>query len=99
MEDYKRTKVNSIRTYIRDGRAPIPKNEGTSIVMSANKAKDTKPELVLRKTLWKENLRGYRLHPKIFQADRIIFSFKKTAVFVNGCFWHRCPYCKLALEN
>ena len=24
---------------------------------------------------------------------------KKVAVFVNGCFWHRCPHCKLTVPK
>lgn len=89
-----------MKNYIRDGRSPIPDNETTSRVMSANKAKDTKPEIILRKALWKENIRGYRLHPKkIPGKPDIAFISKKIAVFVNGCFWHQCPYCKLALPK
>lgn len=82
------------KNYLRDGRAPIPEKESTSRVMSANKAKDTKPELTLRKALWKNGLRGYRLHwKKVPGRPDIAYSKKKIAIFVNGCFWHRCPYC------
>lgn len=89
-----------IQIYIRDGRAPIPAQESISKVMSANKAKNTKPERILRKALWKEGIRGYRLHAKeIPGKPDIIFNSKKIAVFVNGCFWHRCPYCKLNLPK
>lgn len=88
------------KTYIRDGRAPIPKKESISKVMSANKARNTKPEIILRKALWKENIRGYRLHGKeIPGKPDIIFSSKRIAIFVNGCFWHRCPYCTLHLPK
>lgn len=88
------------RTYLRDGRAPIPEKESTSRVMSANKAKNTKPEIYLRKALWKENLRGYRLHPKnITGKPDITFPTIKVALFVNGCFWHRCPHCNLSLPK
>lgn len=33
--------------YIRDKRSPVPKNETVSRLMSANRAKNTKPELLL----------------------------------------------------
>lgn len=86
--------------YIRDGRAPIPEKESISRVMSANKAKNTKPEMLLRKALWKANLRGYRLHLKdIPGRPDIAFPRKKEAIFVNGCYWHRCPYCNLKLPK
>lgn len=88
------------RTYIRDGRAPIPINENTSRVMSANKAKNTKPELLLRRALWKSNIKGYRIHPKnIVGKPDITFIGKKIAVFVNGCFWHRCPNCNPSMPK
>lgn len=88
------------RTYIRDGRAPIPKKEVTSRVMSAIRAKDTKPELILRKALWKSGLRGYRLHwKKAPGRPDICFPGKKIAIFVHGCFWHKCPHCKPPLPK
>jgi DNA mismatch endonuclease (patch repair protein) len=82
------------RTYLRDGRAPIPECEAISKVMSGNKGKNTTPELLLRKALWNKGIRGYRLHWKQVpgQPD-VAFVDKKVAVFVNGCYWHRCPRC------
>ena len=50
------------KIFLRDGRAPIPVKESISKIMSANKAKNTKPEITLRKALWRDNLKGYRLH-------------------------------------
>jgi DNA mismatch endonuclease, patch repair protein len=88
------------RTYIRDGRAPVPEKELTSRIMSAIKAKNTKPELVLRKALWNKGLRGYRLHwKKVPGKPDIVFAGRKLAVFINGCFWHRCPHCKPRLPK
>lgn len=86
--------------YIRDGRAPIPKLETTSKVMSANVPKDTKPELVLRKSLRKIGISGYRLHwKKASGRPDIAYPGRKIAIFVNGCFWHRCPHCNLPLPK
>jgi DNA mismatch endonuclease (patch repair protein) len=82
------------KTYLREGRAPIPKKEVTSEVMSAIKAKNTKPELILRKTLYHNGFSGYRLHwKKAPGRPDICYFCKKIAIFVNGCYWHRCPYC------
>jgi DNA mismatch endonuclease, patch repair protein len=86
--------------YIRDKRSPTPKNETVSRVMSANRAKNTTPELTLRKALWASGLRGYRLHyKKIPGRPDITFVSKKTAIFVMGCFWHRCPNCNYPLPK
>lgn len=82
------------KQYIRDGRAPIPEKEITSKIMSSIKGKNTKPELKLRKALWHSGVKGYRLHwKKVPGRPDIAFPGKKLAIFVNGCFWHRCPYC------
>lgn len=84
------------KNFIRDGRSPIPKTQVTSRVMSANKAKNTKPEMVFRKALWAKNIKGYRLHLKnVPGKPDIVFPIIKLAIFINGCFWHRCPICKL----
>jgi DNA mismatch endonuclease, patch repair protein len=88
------------RTYLRDGRAPIPEKESTSVVMSANKGKNTKPELLLRKAIWSNGIRGYRIHwKKVPGKPDICFPGKKLAIFINGCFWHRCPHCNFTLPK
>lgn len=70
------------------------------MVMSAIKDRNTKPELLLRKALWHSGLRGYRLHwKKAPGKPDIAFPGKKVAIFVNGCFWHRCPHCNLPLPK
>jgi len=92
--------VASQRFFIRDGRAPIPKRLVTSRVMSSNKAKDTKPELIFRQALWAQGIRGYRLHwKKVLGRPDISFPQRRVAIFINGCFWHRCPNCKLPLPK
>ena len=88
------------KEYIRDKRSPKPSFESTSKVMSANKAKNTKPEILLRKALWEEGIRGYRLNwKKAPGRPDIAFPGKKIAIFINGCYWHRCPKCDLPLPK
>ena len=68
--------------------------------MSANRPRDTKPELLLRKALWSHGLRGYRLHyKKVPGRPDISYVGKKLAIFVHGCFWHRCPKCDYKLPK
>lgn len=86
--------------YIRDKRSPVPKSEAVSRVMSANRAKNTKPEIQLRKALWHAGLKGYRLHYKpIPGRPDIAFVSKRVVIFVNGCYWHRCPTCNYKLPR
>lgn len=63
-----------------------------SKIMSSIKSKDTKAEIILRQALWKSGLR-YRVHYGIQGKPDIVFVSKKLAIFVDGCFWHRCPDC------
>lgn len=65
--------------------------------MQANKSKNTSPELLVRAELRKRGLCGYRLHWKKAPGHPdVCFPGRKVAIFVNGCFWHRCPHCQLA---
>lgn len=62
--------------------------------MQGNKRKDTKPELLVRQRLRAAGLTGYRLQwKKAPGRPDIAFPGRKVAIFVNGCFWHRCPHC------
>lgn len=89
-----------MKKYIRDKRSPTPLNKNVSKVMSANKDINTKPELTVRRALWKDGLRGYRLHwKKIPGRPDIVFPSRKLAIFINGCYWHRCPKCNLPMPK
>lgn len=63
--------------------------------MRAIKRTDTKPEIELRRALHAQGFR-YRKDFRIDLADvkvrpDIVFTARKIAVFVDGCFWHSCP--------
>lgn len=80
-------------------RAPKASSEATTKVMKANKRSNTKPEMLMRQRLWDAGLRGYRLHWKVAGRPDIAWPGKKVALFVNGCFWHRCPHCKPSMPK
>lgn len=81
------------RTYLRDGRAPVPKDPRTSAIMSRIRAKNTVPERALRAALRKAGLSGYRLHfARVPGKPDVAFVKHRVAVFVHGCFWHGCPH-------
>jgi DNA mismatch endonuclease, patch repair protein len=55
--------------------------------------RDTEPELALRRELWRRGLR-YRVDVPAVKGRRradLVFIGPRVAVFVDGCFWHRCP--------
>jgi len=75
---------------------PQPLNAGRTANMKANRRADTKPELALRRALHALGYR-YRKDYRLDLADGarvrpdIVFTARKVAVFVDGCFWHCCP--------
>ena len=79
---------------------PPEVSEATRHVMQANRSKNTKPELLVRHALREAGLPGYRLHwKKAPGKPDVCFPGRRVAVFVNGCYWHRCPYCALPLPK
>jgi DNA mismatch endonuclease (patch repair protein) len=70
--------------------------ETRSKIMAKVTGRNTKPEIAVRKLLWKMGFR-YRLHDKNLPGKPdIVFSKKKKAIFVHGCFWHNHTGCKRA---
>lgn len=63
--------------------------------MSRVKGKNTKPELLVRKFLYSHGIR-YRIHTSLPGRPDIVNKKRRTAVFVNGCFWHGHTGCKYA---
>lgn len=61
--------------------------------MLGNTSKNTKPEIVVRKYLHKAGI-SYRLNVKsVPGSPDIVLRKYKTAIFVNGCFWHGHTEC------
>lgn len=67
---------------------------GSRARMQAQKQRDTKPELVMRRELTALGLR-YQLQkrpiPELRSRLDIVFMGPKVAVDIRGCFWHACP--------
>lgn len=57
-------------------------------IMSAIRGKNTKPEMIVRRGLWRRGFR-YRLNDRRLPGhpDLVLRKYR-TCVFVNGCFWH-----------
>ena len=69
-------------------------SSGAARSMRSNRRRDTKPELSIRRLL---HARGYRYRVdfapwsnKRRRAD-VVFTRRRLAVFIDGCFWHGCP--------
>ena len=67
-----------------------------SLLMGAIKARDTKPEMVVRRLAHALGYR-FRLHRKDLPGSPdLVFPSRRAVVFVHGCFWHRHEGCRLA---
>jgi DNA mismatch endonuclease (patch repair protein) len=61
--------------------------------MATTRRRDTGPELALRSELHRVGLR-FRVDRLVDGTRRradIVFPVEQVAVYVDGCFWHRCP--------
>lgn len=69
-------------------------SEGVRRSMRSNKSRDTLPELAVRRELHR---RGYRYRvsmrpvPGLRRTADIVFTRRRVAVCLDGCFWHGCP--------
>jgi DNA mismatch endonuclease (patch repair protein) len=52
-------------------------------------------EVMFRRALWADGARGFRRGQRLPGRPDLIFPGVHLAVFVHGCYWHRCPTCGL----
>ena len=83
-----------------DPRNPHPTSLGARVSMIGNVGRGTQPEVALRRALRLAGIRGYRLNRRIegVRPD-IVLGRARVAIFVHGCFWHRCPECRHPLPR
>lgn len=62
--------------------------------MRANRRRDTAPELAVRRELHRRGLRyrvDFRVIPQVRSRADVVFTARRIAVYIDGCFWHQCP--------
>jgi DNA mismatch endonuclease (patch repair protein) len=64
--------------------------------MLGNTWRDTKPEVALRSILHRRGRRFHKrrtisLDGRRWTQPDIVFSRARVVVYIDGCFWHRCP--------
>ena len=70
-----------------------------SRMMASVKKKHTKPEVIVRSFLHQHGLR-FTLHDKRLPGTPdIVLPKHRAALFVHGCFWHRCPHCTVGSKE
>jgi DNA mismatch endonuclease (patch repair protein) len=83
-----------VETRVRVG-YPLPSSEAVTRVMRGNRRSDTRLEIRVRSELHRRGLR-FRKQLLIIAGDvrvraDVAFPRQRLAVFLDGCFWHRCP--------
>ena len=66
--------------------------EQRSYCMSRIRSKWTAQEKKIHNFL-KGNKIKHKMHPKLDGCPDILLTKTKTAVFLHGCFWHKCTKC------
>lgn len=74
---------------------PTPTSAAATAVMVANGRVNTRPEIEVRRLLHARGLR-YRVDMTIrygatWTRPDVVFTRRRVAVYVDGCFWHGCP--------
>lgn len=62
--------------------------------MRGNRRRDTAPEMAVRRLLHAEGLRyriDYQPVPTLRRRADVVFTKRRLAVFIDGCYWHGCP--------
>ena len=76
--------------------ADIVDRKTRSRMMSAIRARNTKPEVLVRKALFAAGYR-FRLHRKDLPGTPdIVMSGLRVVIFVHGCFWHAHHGCRFS---
>ena len=76
----------------------ILSKKGRSKRMSLIRSQWTKPELWIHNNLKGRKVK-HKMHPKIVGSPDIIIPEKKMAIFIQGCFWHKCNKCYRKPKN
>ena len=80
-------------------RAPPATSNAARLAMRGNTRTDTKPEMAVRKLLYRLGYR-YRLHAiELPGTPDVVFHRWKVALFVHGCFWHQHPSSRCRLRS
>ena len=86
-----RTEEGSV-DFVVDSLTPKERSE----IMARVRAKDTRPEMAVRRLIFALGFR-YRLHErKLPGCPDLVFRSRRKVIFVHGCFWHRHTNCALA---
>ncbi|WP_448638642.1 very short patch repair endonuclease [Geodermatophilus sp. URMC 63] len=70
---------------------PRPRDAQVARQMQRMPRRDTRPEVALRRELHARGLRFRKEYRALPGKPDLAFTRARLVVFVDGCFWHRCP--------
>lgn len=73
--------------------APAATSSAVRASMAGNRSANTRPETTMQTALAAVGTNDFTRHPELPGTPDIAFYAEKVAIFVHGCYWHRCPYC------
>ena len=73
--------------------SPAASSPAVRASMIGNRIAQSRPETTLQQALVRLGLTHFAVHCPLPGTPDIAFEEEKVAVFVHGCYWHRCPYC------
>jgi DNA mismatch endonuclease (patch repair protein) len=75
-------------------------NEQRSFAMSRIRSKGNRStELALIKAMRNAGISGWRRESTLVGKPDFVFPLLRLVVFVDGCYWHGCPKCRLAAKS
>ena len=78
--------------------ADILSKKARSKRMSLIRSRWTKPELWVHNSLKGRKI-NHKMHPRMIGSPDIIIPKIKLAIFIQGCFWHKCKKCYKKPKN
>ena len=80
---------------LRQPRVPVKPPASTTNALHTMQANQpgSRVERALRRALWSAGERGFRVQSRLPGKPDVVFPTARRAIFVHGCFWHRCARC------
>lgn len=78
----------------------VSKSERSSIMAQVKATKNRSTELAFVKILQERSIHGWRRNYPLKGHPDFVFQQCRVAVFIDGCFWHKCPFhCRIPSSN
>ena len=78
----------------------VSKSERSRIMAQVKGSNSKSTELAFIEILRYEHLTGWRRNYPLYGKPDFVFPKHRMAIFIDGCFWHRCPkHCRMPTTN